>query len=571
MLHELIIVVWFAIGCLCQAPVQETCDILVYAATPAGCAAAVVAANQSNPTLRVCLVEPTLYLGGMLTAGGIGLRDTNDFMSVFGDSRSFAFKWARRNQEFYNASQLVLQPDVVIGNRSLYDVLLSITHNPIYIALNEALVESGGVEKDGNRIVRITTERNGDPSRRTTWAAKVFIDASYDGDLVMAGNISFTSGRESRAEYGEELAGVQPFNKFQNFLEPLNPFYANGSIIPFVSPHSLPAVGSADDVNMPYSYRPCITNDPANRVPFYAPAGYNKDDFELLRRYVASFKSPPSIHGIVGVLPYKQYPSSPSRAMRYDLCEGGAGPQGQAAPFTSDQPEINNGYVPASRAGKAAIADRIRSYVQGMMHYLATDPAVPASTRNSTSSFGYCRDTEAYFGPTHFPPLLYVREGVRLVGDFVATFANVIRGRCEHDSIASSSWTIDIHPMRRVVMPASAIGPFPSTQFTAYNEGQVGFQQFSGNGSVWEVRYAVMLPKRSEAVNLLVPVCVSVSHVVFGSVRVEPTFVQIGQAAGAAAWLAVRDGVAVQDVNIAALQIIQRNNGVDPHYGHYCP
>lgn len=555
---------------------KEDCDILVYSATPAGCSAAYTAARLSSPAFRVCLVEPSAYLGGMMTAGGIGLRDTDDFASVFGDARSFASQWAELNRRHYAATKPVLQPDMVVGNASLYTLLLSLPpSNALRIVLEQPLAElPGAVVKVGTRITQITTVAAGSqPPRYTTWTARVFIDASYDGDVVMAANVSYTSGREPRSAYNETLAGVQPFTHFQNFLSPVDPLYANGSVVPYVTPGSLPPEGAGDDVNMPYSYRPCLTRDPRNQVPFYPPPAYDPADFVLLQRYLGSFNASagPAVEEVAGIYEYKNYPAGPSRPMRYDLCEGGKGPQGQTSPVTTDQPEINNGYVPASRAGKAAIAARVRYYVQGFMYYLSTDPRVPSHTRNTTNAYGYCKDTQPFFGPAAFPPQLYVREGVRLVGDFVSTYNNVVRGRCEPDAISTSSWTIDIHPMRRVAVPASRIGPFPDTEMTAYNEGQMGFLHFPGNGSVWEVRYAIMLPKRAEASNLLVPVCVSVTHVVFGSIRVEPTFLQLGQAAGAAAWLAARDGVAVHEVSIAELQALQRAGGVDPHYGHTCP
>jgi hypothetical protein len=341
--------------------VDTECDIIVYGATPAGCAAAYIAALQDNPRASVCLLEPSAFLGGMMTAGGIGLRDTANFSSIFGDPRAFASQWAKLNAEHYGAKEYVLQPDVVVGNRSLWTLLLSVP-NKIRIFLEEELAEMpGSVGKEGSRLVNITTV-NAARGVTTTWRAAVFVDASYDGDLVMWGNITYTYGRESRMQYGEALAGVQPFNHFQNFLVPVDPTYANGSVLPYVSADSLPPVGSADTANMPYSYRACLTKEKSNQVPFYAPDGYSADDFVLLQRYLDSFNisSGPDITDLAGIYPYKNYPSGPSREMKYDLCEGGHGPQGQTSPFTTDQPDINAGYVPAPRAGKRLIAQRVR-------------------------------------------------------------------------------------------------------------------------------------------------------------------------------------------------------------------
>jgi len=423
----------------------------------------------------------------------------------------------------------------------------------------------------GTTIVSITTEpvdldrspaAVGPPS---TWTAQVFVDASYDGDLAVQSGVSYTYGRESNETYGESLAGVQPFNHFQNFLTPVDPFGANGSVLPYIESGPLPPVGSADTKLMPFSYRSCLTKNVSDSLPFPEPPGYNASDFELLSRYVASFSSPPSISDLVGIYNYGgpvAYPASSSRAMKYDMCEGGHGTSGQVSPMTTDQPDINDGYVTANRTGRALIASKVYYYVAGFMYFLANDPSVPDATRNSTREFGLCADSMPYW-PTGWPTQLYIREGVRIIGDYVATQVNTVCGTCTNDSIASSAWSIDIHPMRRVAVLAA---DSPLHANTAMNEGQVGFEHFPGNGTIWEVRYGVITPKRSEITNLLVPVCNSASHVVYGSIRVEPTFMQIGQAAGAAAFLAVRDKVAVQDVSIPELQAIQRANGVEPHY-----
>ena len=322
---------------------------------------------------------------------------------------------------------------------------------------------------------------------------------------------------------------------------------------------------------MPFSYRCCLTRNTSNQLPFTAPDNYNADDFELLRRYVNAFNhtkwpNGPTLSDLVGLYDYGgpvPYPRSGVN-MKIDLCEGGSGDHGQTSPFTTDQPDINDGYVTANRSTRLLIANKIRYYVQGFLYTLVSDSQIPEGTRNNTLSYGLCKDTVPYWGSDAWPTQLYIREGVRLIGDYVATQNNVVRGECTADSIASSAWTIDIHPMRRVVVPAGYAPPY--TTVAAMNEGQVGFQSFPGNGPVWEVRYAVITPKKSEITNLLVPVCNSASHVVYGSIRVEPTFVQIGQAAGAGAYLAIKYNTAVQDVPIAELQNIQRQYGVEPHY-----
>eukprot|EP01116_Phalansterium_solitarium_P022331 TRINITY_DN732_c0_g1_i1.p1 TRINITY_DN732_c0_g1~~TRINITY_DN732_c0_g1_i1.p1 ORF type:complete len:604 (+),score=143.34 TRINITY_DN732_c0_g1_i1:121-1932(+) len=552
---------------IASAATDETAynyDVVVYGATPAGCSAAIIAANGTG--LRVALLEPSSRIGGMMVPGGIGLRDTGDFDSIFNDTRSVARKWIDLNGVHYGVPY-VLQPDVVIGNVSLWTLLQSIAGGTLDVFTSEPLVEGpGGVTKDGTTIKSIATTSG------SSWVAAQFIDASYDGDIVVGANLSYTYGRESRAAYNETLAGVQPFNRFQNFLVPVDPYWPDGSVLPYIEDGELPPVGSADSKLMPFSYRACLVqNDPTNELRFPEPPNYNASDFTLLSRYIASFdrvKFPkgPAMGDLIGILTYGgpvRYPTNASRTMRYDLCEGGGGTNGQTSPVTTDQPDINDGYVTTNRAGKAAIAAAVTYYVQGMLYFLQNDPSVPAATHDSANSYGLCKDAAAYWGEEAWPTQLYNREGVRLIGDYVATQNNVVRGECQPDSVATSSWTIDIHPMRRVALPASKS---PYGVATALNEGQVGFERFPGNGSVWELRYPIMLPKRLEATNLLVPVCASTTHVVYGSVRVEPTFIQLGQAAGAAAFLAIKHGVDVHDVPISELQALQRANGVSPHW-----
>jgi hypothetical protein len=556
-------------------PVRDmTYDVVIYGATPAGCAAAMVAAN--NTGLRVALLEVSSRIGGMLVPGGIGLRDTDDFASAFGTG-SFARRWVDLNGAAYGVPY-VLQPDVVVGNASLWALLSSVSGGAIDVFPSTGLLEGpGAVAKAGAVVTSITTvdtaaEAAGAPlTGVTVWRAAQFIDASYDGDVAVAAGVSWTFGREARAQYNESLGGVQPFTHFQNFLTPVNPYNSTtGAVLPYIEAGALPPEGSADTAVMPFSYRACLTKNISNQVPFPQPAGYDPADFELLRRYVATFNATkwptgPELGLLAGVYDYGgpvPYPRG-GDGMKYDLCEGGGGDAGQTCPFTTDQPDINAGYVPGNRSVRAAVAARITYFVQGFLWTLAHDPGIPAGTRASTNSYGLCADAVPYWGPAAWPTQLYVREGVRIVGDYVATQVNVIRGECTPDAVASSAWPVDIHPMRRVAVPAGT-GPYDAP--SAMNEGQVGFVPFPGNGTVWEVRYPIMTPRRAEATNLLVPVCLSASHVVYGSIRVEPTFVAIGQAAGAAAVLAIRHGVAVQDVPIDELQALQRAYGVEPHF-----
>ena len=527
-------------------------DVVVYGASPGGIAAAVTAAN--NTGLRVALLEPSPYVGGMSGPGGIGLRDTADpAAAVTGGPRSVMARWlAASTARYPGAPQTVRQPDAAIA-MALWDELVADAHYNLTVVRNAALDEApGAVAKAGAAIVSIRTVDPRLPAGAAptdTWRAKVFIDASYEADVVVASGASFAVGREARAQYNESIGGVIPNPGFQRFRVAVDPFWPNGSLVDGVEPAAaMPPAGAADDRVMPSSYRACITNDPGLRVPWPAPPGYSEDTYELLIRLANGLGniSRFAFTDYVGVLAYFGYPASATRPMRYDLCEG--------SELSTDQPShIYTDYVLGNRSVRAAVRERVRNWVSGWAYTLANSARVPAATRASAASYGLCKDAFPENG--HWPLQMYVREGVRLVGDRVATQVNTVTGACVADAVALGAWSIDIHLMRRF---AGSRAGQPSTE----NEGEVGFQAFPGTGTVYELGLSAILPKRAEVTNLAAPVTPSASHVAFGSMRVEPIFMALGTAAGAAAALAVETGTpALHDVDIAALQA--RLTGVD--------
>jgi hypothetical protein len=289
---------------------------------------------------------------------------------------------------------------------------------------------------------------------------------------------------------------------------------------------------------MPSSYRQCLTKNHSHAVPWPRPPGYDVAKFELLVRWAIMQKGA-GIEGFAAAYPYYGYPASASRPMKYDLCEEGA--------LSTDQPSrLYTEYVTASYARRVEIRAAVRDWVAGWAYTLANSPRVPPRLRASAASYGLCGDAFADNG--HWPYAMYVREGVRLLGDYVATQVNTVTGQCVPGAVALGAWSIDSHLMRRF---AGTRGGAPSSE----NEGQVGFQAFPGSGTVYELPLAVVLPQRAQVANLAAPVTPSASHVAFGSIRVEPVFMALGTAAGAAAVEALAEGkAALADVSTAALQ-----------------
>eukprot|EP01119_Soliformovum_irregulare_P021407 TRINITY_DN7121_c0_g1_i1.p1 TRINITY_DN7121_c0_g1~~TRINITY_DN7121_c0_g1_i1.p1 ORF type:complete len:556 (-),score=123.72 TRINITY_DN7121_c0_g1_i1:147-1625(-) len=474
----------------------------------------------------------------MSVAGGIGLRDLGHVGSLNGTG----WKWTMLNADHYKVDYPVYQPDMYVGEANFLKLLRE--HSNIDLFLNSPLLDDAkSVIKSGTAIQAIVTANSTDMIR---WNAAIFIDASYEGDLARFAGASYTYGRESHAQFNEELAGVRPRDWTGNFLEKYpSSALKNGTseLVPYVIKGPMATVGTADDKMMGYSYRLCITNKVSNQAPFPKPEGYNPDDFILLQRYIDTlveskkFVDGPPLHFMVDVLDYRSYPYHD----KWDMCDS------TGSAFTSDVINLNRGYVTASQTEREKIAKDHYYYIAGMLTYLSTDPRVPAYTRRNTLSWGLCKDQWPSNG--HWPPQLYVREGLRIVGDVVFTQHDLIGGKCKSDSIAVGSWPIDVHVVQRIAVEGS-----DGRGTIADNEGQI-VSGIYGSGGVYDIPYSIMLPKRSQTSNLLVPVCHSATHIAYGSLRVEPTFIQLGQAAGTAAYVALRDKIKhVADVDVSHIQ-----------------
>jgi hypothetical protein len=503
----------------------------------------------------------------MSTGGGLGLRDlglpaTRKFFTYFffiffhlsiTVNGSVAHDWLQNNYKYYpNVSHPVYQPDVSVGHRSFLDILAIYSNIELITGTGPVVGES--LQMNGTRIVQITTADD-----RRTWKGSVFIDATYEGDLVRFSGASYTWGRESSAQYNESLAGVRPYTAGANFLpkDPVNATLDNGTLAPYVSPEKLGPIGSGDLNMMGYSYRLCLTPTKSKQAPFVKPVNYDPKNFVIFQRYLDSlvksgrYPTGPPFGVLVGILIYIGYPSGD----KFDMCDGGAA-------FTSDAININRNYVNGTTEDRRKIAQEVQDYVLGMLWYILTDPNVPQNTRDTLNNYGLCNDQ--WPENRHVPPQLYVREGLRLVNENVFTQNQVVSGLCRNDTIGLGSWLYDVHVVTR-------------TENGSYvnNEGQIWEEIAKVNGSksgpAFEMPYSILLPKRSEVTNLLVPVCHAASHVVYSATRVEPHFMLLGGAAGYAAAHSILDGnIDVQAVNINRLQDRLKEDGVPLHYpiGH---
>jgi hypothetical protein len=490
-------------------------DVLVYGATPGGFCAAVAAAREGASVL---LLEPTAHIGGVNT-GGLSFSDSNQ--TVRTTMLGLFEEWHRRIEADYQQRGVALPYSVAVKDQSPW------TYEPHVAAriTRELLAEAGvrvlpdhgltGVVKDGTRITRLQTAQG-------EFSARVYVDATYEGDLMAAAGVRWTIGRESRAAYGESYAGRQ----YPKARMAINGLDAEGRPLPLITATEPGDEGAGDSNVMVYSFRLCLTRDPANRVPFPAPDHYDPARFEVVRRYFAQEKRPHLLWDLY-----------PLPGNKFDA-NNGIGKQ-----FSMGLIGACNGWSEADAAGRAAIWEAHRQYTLELYHFLTTDPAVPENLRAELASLGLCRDEFPEYG--HWSPQLYVREGRRMVGVHVMTQQDILETPEKPDPVIVASFPIDSHDCQRI-----------GTANSVVNEGTIFPVRMPGrrHGYPHHIPYRSLTPKAEECTNLLVPVALSSTHVALSSIRVEPTWMSLGQSAGIAAALCARRGNTVQALPYSELR-----------------
>jgi len=537
-------------------------DICIYGGT----ASAVIAAVQARAMGKsVIVVSPDAHLGG-LTSGGLGWTDTGNKAVIGGLSREFyrrvwkhydrpeAWTWEPR-ESFGNRGQGTVAMDGELRTMWIFEPHVAdkvfeelVREHQIPVRRNERLDRAKGVRKDGARIVSITTLSG------TTYTARMFIDATYEGDLMAAAGVDYHVGREGRDVYGEQWNGVQtgvlhhrhhfgPFppsapaaaataaaeapgrpgaaHKPPRLWE-ISPYVVPGDptsgVLPRVSAEPPGEYGSGDRRVQAYCFRTCLTDHPDNRLPFPKPAAYDPKQYELLLRvFQAGWRET-----------FDKFDRIPNR--KTDTNNHG--------PFSADNIGFNYDYPEASYERRVEIVQEHKDYQQGLLYFIANDPRVPKEVQEEMRRWGLARDEFRDSGG--WPHQLYVREARRMVGQYVMTENDLLEKRPTPEPVGMGSYTIDSHNVQRYITPDGYV----------QNEGDIGV----ATPGPYEIAYSSLVPKRGQADNLLVPVCVSSSHIAFGSIRMEPVFMILGQSAATAAAMAIDDGVAVQEVSYAKLR-----------------
>lgn len=493
-----------------------TYDVCIYGGTSAGVVAAYSAAQRG---LDVVLVEPTSHIGG-LTTGGLGFTDIGNKQVISGVAKQF---YRKVGAHYGRLEQWIFEPSVAEAIMRDY-----IDHPNIRLVDGYRIRES---QKEGERIVSIVVENSAKPSKTRTIKADYFIDCSYEGDLMARAGVEYTVGREANEQYGETYNGVQLLTRHQ-FPDGIDPYKEKGNpesgLLWGISPAKVADNGTADQMVQAYNYRICLTDNPDNRIPITRPEGYDSTRYELLLRLM---EVQPEKLSLNDYFIWSRMPNG-----KTDVNNRGG--------FSSDMIGMNHNYPEASYEERKAIIDAHTEYTKGLLYFIGHDERVPELLRQRMQLWGYPKDE--YVAHGHWTPQLYVRECRRMVGEYVATQADCEGRTVAYDGVGMAAYQMDSHNCQRIVVEKDG-------KAMVKNEGNVEI----GGGLPYPISYRSITPKREQCTNLLVPVCLSASHIAYGSIRMEPVFMVLGQSAAVAVSLAIEQGGCdVQQVDSREINLI---------------
>ncbi|HET9826542.1 MAG TPA: FAD-dependent oxidoreductase [Chitinophagaceae bacterium] len=492
-------------------------DVCVYGGTSAGVIAAYSVAKMGK---SVILIEPGKHLGG-LSSGGLGYTDIGNKYAITGLALDFYRRMGKRYGKF---EQWVFEPHVA---EEIFDDYINRVKVKVLFGYRIARAE-----KDSGFITQIILENSLAPSRYSNKiiSAKMFIDCSYEGDLMARAAVSYTVGREANNVYNETYNGVQLMDGHQ-FPDGVDPYKIAGDstsgLLWGISKEKLAAPGSGDKKVQAYNFRICLTDDMQNMIPITRPNNYDSTRYELLLRLFDAQTGRRALNDycIISKMPNH----------KTDINNRGA--------FSTDMIGVNYNYPEADYSERKKIIKLHEEYTKGLLYFYGHDPRVPEQLKTEMLKYGYPKDE--YKDNGHWSPQLYIRESRRLVGAYVMTQANCQGRAVVDDGIAMAAYTMDSHNCERVIVNGMV-----------RNEGNV---EIGGFGP-YPISYRSIIPKASECKNLFVPVCLSASHIAYGSIRMEPVFMELGQAAAVAACVATSARQTVQQVDVRKIQTILKEN-----------
>lgn len=516
----------FVVGCKSSKDYQIIeVDVCVYGGNSSGIIAGYTAVNLGKETI---VIEPRNYLGG-LTTGGLGATDIGNKFAITGLARDFY----RRVGSYYGQfEQWTFEPHVAskVFNDYINESNLRIEKNYI---LDSVIKESG-------RIKEIIVKSTADKSKVMKVKAKMFIDCTYEGDLMAMSGVSYAVGREPNSLYGETQNGVQ-LQEIHQFPDGIDPYKIPGKpesgLLWGIADEELAPEGSGDHKIQAYNFRLTLTQDKNNLIPFEKPDAYNADHYELLLRQIEKEKWTTIFSNLTidtlegGKLDYKH-----SGGFLIKYMPNGKTDFNNFGAFSTDMIGANYDYPEGDFATREAIWKKHEDYTKGLLYFLSHDTRVPAHIREEMQSWGYCKDE--FLETKGFSNQLYVREARRMVGRTVMTQLHCEGLEVIDDPIAMAAYQMDSHNIQRIVVNGMV-----------KNEGDVQ----KPVPAPYPISYRAITPNQEECENLLVPVCMSASHIAFGSIRMEPVFMVLGQSAATAACQAIDESQSVQDIDVHKL------------------
>lgn len=508
MLRRLIVVFIYLLlniySVLAQTADSYQVDVCIYGGNSAGVIAAYSAKKMGKTVL---LIEPGKNLGG-LSSGGLGFTDIGNKYVVTGLSKDF---YRRIGTHYGKLEQWVFEPHVAEDIFNSY-----IDRAKVDVIYGYRL---STVEKAGKTIKTITIEPSAGSAKNKTVSAKVFIDCSYEGDLMAKAGVAYAVGREANAKYKETYNGVQLLEGHQ-FPDHIDPYKVKGDpasgLLWGINKGSLMPRGSGDRKVQSYNYRVCLTDDPQNRIAITRPQGYDSTRYELLLRLMEKQKNSLSLND------YFIWSEMPNRKTDINNRNG----------FSTDMIGTNHAYPDGDYRSRGKYIDDLTSYTKGLFYFFGHDQRVPQALRNQMLQWGYPKDE--YKGNNNWSHQAYIREARRMISDYVMTEHNCTGKMMVTDGIALAAYNMDSHNTDRLVVDGMV-----------KNEGNVEIPGISP----YPISYKAIVPKEQECDNLIVPVCLSASHIAYGSIRMEPVFMVLSQVAAVAASFSIDQGITVQQLD----------------------
>lgn len=507
-------------------------DVIIYGGTSA---AVISAVEVSQSGKSVIIVSPDIHLGG-LSSGGLGFTDTGDKTVIGGLAREFyhrvwlhysdstTWKWQKKSEygnkgqntvamDGENRTMWIFEPHVA---EKIFEDFILENHIPVF--RDEWLDRKSGVAIENDKIISLTTLSG------KKFMGEIFIDATYEGDLMATAGVSYTVGREPCSQYDEKWNGVQSgvFHHGHYFKKPIDPYIIPGDpssgLLPYISAEPIQSNCEGDEKLQAYCFRLCMSNHPNNRVPFDKPEGYDPTHYELLARVFES-----------GWNEWFQ---------KFDMIPNRKTDTNNHGPFSTDYIGMNYDYPEASYERRKEIIEDHKNYQKGLLYFVSTDKRVPEEIRSRMHNWGLAKDEFTENG--NWPYQLYIREARRMIGVYVTTENEVLGKVSVADPVGMGSYALDSHNVQRYITAEGYV----------QNEGDIGVKP----EKPYQISYGSIVPKSDDCTNLIVPICLSSSHIAYGSIRMEPVFMILGQSAAVAAIIAIDNDISVQNVPYKQLE-----------------